>query len=133
MHGDLPSFQEYLISQADEAGFHYDHFRPLPEDQAMEVASAIKDHSGASVRLMWWGTTCPCDLPIASLYFPDNRGWAHVPQVAPNTVEMVWLIPETWSGDTRRFLVFAAKPSTISAVLGNSHGFEYLMASKQSD
>lgn len=133
MSGESPSFRDELLATAAGVGLGLSQFRSLPDEQGIEVASAIESRFGGSVRLHWWGTDSPCDLPAASRHFSDDQGWAFVDLITPDPEQSVWFVAENFGGGSPRCFVFEAKPSAIRAVLGNSHGFEYLLASKQLD
>jgi hypothetical protein len=70
-------------------------------------------------------------LPTASYRDHDGRGWEWVGRIAPDPDERVWFIAENWHGGSPPCYVFEGRPAAVVGVLGNSHGFEYLMASKR--
>lgn len=127
------SFRDYLMRCASEAGLGPDDLRPLPDGPAAEVAAAIAGRFGDAVRLLWLPAGPPCGLPVASRHFEDDRGWDRVARLAPDPEAPVWLAAENWRGATPRCYVFESRPAAIRRVLGEAHGFEYLVASRRLD
>ncbi len=133
MSGEHASFRDRLAANAAEVGLGPDQFDPLPDHRAAEVASSIEVRFGDSVQMLWWGTDSPCDSPSASRHFEDDRGWSWIDRIAPQADDAAWFIAENWGGGSPRCFVFEATPTAVRAVLGNSRGFEYLLASKRLD
>jgi hypothetical protein len=133
MRGEPASFLDYLMQMALEAGLDADEFRPLPEGAAAAVIHALKGRFGDSVRMLWWRAAPACDLPAASRRFCEDRGWDQVERLAPDAEVPVWLVAENWYGGSPDCFVFETTPSATRRVLGKSHGFEYLVASRGLD
>lgn len=127
------SFRDYLIGMATEANLSEDNFRPLPDGQAAEVAERVEGRFGDSVRLLWWGTESPCRLPSLTRQFPDDTGWTQVGHIAPDSDEPAWFIAENFNGGATRCYIFEVRPGAIGRLLGSTHHFEYLLASRGLD
>jgi hypothetical protein len=45
----------------------------------------------------------------------------------------VWLLAENWGRGQPRLFVFASTAGVVQEVLGNTHGFEYIVVERQFD
>jgi hypothetical protein len=73
-------------------------------------------------------------LPSESRQCLDDAGWRQLSRIAPGRREdAAWFIAENGQGGEPRLFVFEASPATIQDVVGNSHGFEYVIVSQHMD
>lgn len=129
------SFRDTLVASAAELGYGPDSFRPLDDAEAAEVAAAVERAFGDAANgavVGWWHSDRRCPLPAAGRCFREG-GWRHLVAVAPDSAAAVWLLAENWWRGRPPLFVFASTAGVVQAVLGNTHGFEYVVAGRQLD
>jgi hypothetical protein len=130
----LPRFRDVLIASAADLGYESDAFRPLDDTEAAEIAATIEVGFGNAVNGAmsgWWHSDRPCPLPTAGRCFGEG-GLRHLAVVGAES-EPVWLLAENWGGHQPRLIAFSSTVGVVQEVLGNTHGFEYLVASQHRD
>ena len=129
------SFRDTLVASAADLGYGPDAFRPLDDAEATDVAAAVERAFGDAANgamVGWWHSDRPCPLPTAGRRFRQG-GWRHLVAVAPGADNPVWLLAENrWRGRPPLF-AFASTAGVVQAVLGNTHGFEYVVAGRHLD
>jgi hypothetical protein len=129
------SFRDTLVASAEELGHRPDAFRSLDNAEAAEVASAVEQAFGdaANVAMVgWWHSDRPCPLPTAGRCFLEG-GWRRLLAVAPDPAAQVWLLAENWWRGRPPLFAFESTAEVVQAVLGNTHGFEYVVVGRQLD
>lgn len=129
------SFRDTLVASAAELGYGPDVFRPLNDAEASEVAAAVERNFGDAANgamVGWWHSDRPCPLPTAGRCFREG-GWRHLTAIAPDPSAPVWLLAENQRRGRLSLIAFASTASVVQAVLGNTHGFEYIVAGRQFD
>jgi hypothetical protein len=129
------SFRDTLVASAAELGFGRDAFRPLDDVEAAQVAAAVERAFGDAANgamVGWWYSARPCPLPTTVRNFRGG-GWRHLVAVAPAPAAAVWLLAENWWRGQPKLFTFESTAAVVMAVLGNSHGFEYIVAGRQLD
>lgn len=130
------SFRVSLIDSAAELGYGPESFWALDEIEGAEVAAAIERVFGDAANgamTGWWHSDQPCPVPRSSRAFRDGRGWRHLTAVAPSPVASVWLLTENWDRGRPGLFVFASTAAVVQEVLGNTHGFEYIVSGQGFD
>jgi uncharacterized protein DUF6756 len=128
------SFRETLVASAVELSFDAEAFRPLDDAEAAQIAAAVEERFGDAANggmVGWWHSDRPCPVPSAAKCFHDG-GWRYLTAVAPGAAP-VWLLAENWDGGQPRLFVFASTAGVVKEVLGNTHGFEYIVVGRQFD
>jgi hypothetical protein len=129
------TFRDTLVASAAELCFGPDAFGPLGDAEGVEIAAAVERSFGDAANgamVGWWHSDRPCPLPTASRCFREG-GWRHLAAVAEDTTAPVWLLAENRRRERPRLYVFASTVGVVQAVLGNTHGFEYIVAGRQFD
>jgi len=129
------TFRDTLVVSAAELCFGPDAFRPLDDAEVSEVVAAVERAFGDAANgamVGWWHSDRPCPLPTAIRYFPEG-GWRHLAAVAPDPAAPVWLLVENWWRGRPPLYSFASTAGVVQAVLGNTHGFEYIGVGRQFD
>lgn len=132
---DLQSFRDTLVASAAELGHGPDAFRPLDDAEAAMVAAAVERAFGDAANgsmVGWWRSGRACPLPATGRCFREG-GWCHLAAVAPAADSPVWLLAENWWRGQPPLCAFASTAGVVQAVLGNTHGFEYVVAGRQFD
>ena len=123
------SFRDTLVSSAKALGHNADAFRSLNDAEVADVVASIKQTFGDAANgamTEWWHSDRPCALPHLVRCFQDG-GWRHLAAVAFDQKRPVWLIAENWKRGVPPILGFASTASIVQDVLGNTHGFEYIV------
>jgi hypothetical protein len=129
------SFRDVLIASAAELGYGPDAFRPLDDAEAAEVAAAVERAFGDAANgamAGWWHSDRRCPVPTAARGFQEG-GWRHLVAIAPDPAAPVWLLAENWWRGRPLLFAFASTAEVVQAVVGNTHGFEYIVAGRQLD
>jgi hypothetical protein len=129
------SFQDTLVASAAELGYGPNAFRPLNDGEAAQVAAAVERAFGDAANgamAGWWQSARSCPLPTTVRNFPQG-GWRHLVAVAPAAAAPVWLLAENWWRGQPKLFAFESTAAVVMAVLGNSHGFEYIVAGQKLD
>ena len=124
------SFREALVASAAELGHGPDAFRPLDDAEAADVAAAVElafGNAANGAMVGWWHSDRPCPMPTSSRCFREGGGWRHLAAVAPGPAAPVWLLAENWFRGQPPLFAFACTAGVGQAVLGNTHGFEYIV------
>ena len=100
--------------------------RLLAPSQSETVFLAALNHFVTSGDRRWWWEDFR--KPGKSVTFEDGEGWRHVPKIAPDAKESVWLIAEDDS--LPHYPVFETTPEVASLVIGECYGFEYYLVAK---
>ena len=132
----MESFRDTLVASAAELGHGPDAFRPLDDAETADVAAAIERAFGDAANgamAGWWHSDRPCPLPTAGGCFREGGGWRHLVAVAPDPDASVWLLAENWSRGRPPLVAFASTAAVVQAVLGNTHGFEYIVCGRALD
>jgi hypothetical protein len=127
------SFRDTLVASAAELGYSHDRFRPLEDEEAGRVASAVEATFGDAANgamVGWWYSTRSCPLPTESRCFREG-GWRYLLDVAFGPTDRVWLLTENWGGGPPITLAFESTAEVVLAVLGNTFGFEYIVVDQQ--
>lgn len=129
-------FRDTLIASAAELDYGPDAFRPLDDSEAAVVAAAVERAFGDAAngaRVTWWHSDRPCPLPTAGGDFRKGGGWRHLVAVAPAANAPVWLLAENWWRGWPPLFAFESTACVVQAVLGNNHGFEYIVCGRGLD
>ncbi len=132
----MESFRDTLVASAAELSHGSDVFRPLDDAEATEVVAAVERAFGDAANGAmsgWWHSDLPCPLPTASGCFREGGGWRHLVAIAPDPAAPVWLLAENWSRSRTPLVAFESTARVVQAVLGNSHGFEYIVCGREFD
>lgn len=129
------SFQDTLVASAAELGFGPEAFRPLNGAEAAIAAATVKQTFGDAANgamLAWWHSDRPCLLPAESHFFySGGGGWQHLDAIAPAKESLVWLLAQNWGREEPSLIAFESAADVVQAVLGNTHGFEYVVCDRQ--
>ena len=135
-------FAADLIANATSRGIAPEDFRLV---DAQSVPSLIQEcnHAFPDIPLLlWWPhpkravDEPPLDS-CASHQFIDQLGYQKIPDLAPHPTERIWMFAENW-GKTERhgfdaLIAFETTPTHAHDVIGESHGFEYVLVSQTFD
>jgi hypothetical protein len=135
-------FAADLIANATSLGITSDAFR-LVDSQSLP--SLIQDCNRAFPDLpllLWWphpkaGVAQPPSNPCTSHQFMDQLGYQRIPALVPHSTERIWMFAENWGKTERRgfdaLIAFETTPTHAHDVIGESHGFEYVLVSQTFD
>jgi hypothetical protein len=132
----VKSFRDTLVASAEELGHGSDAFRPLDDAESARVAAIVERTFGDAANgamVGWWHSDRACPLPSASRCFREGGGWRHLSTVAPSPAAPVWLLAENWSQDRPPLIAFESTAGVVQSVLGNTHGFEYIVCGRTLD
>lgn len=121
---------ETIVDEINQAvarlGLSSTAMRQLLAPQSTDVFGAALDHFVSSGdRPYWWEDFRQEGMSVC---FEDGQGWKRVPEIAPASDELVWLIAE--DGSLPHYPVFETTPKIASLVIGECHAFEYYLIAK---
>ncbi|QDV47303.1 hypothetical protein Enr13x_72120 [Stieleria neptunia] len=135
-------FAADLIAKATSLGLAPDDFRLV---DAQSVPTLVHDcnHAFPDIPLfLWWPhpkreTGEPPSESFTSHQFIDQLGYQRIPELVSDQTERIWMFAENWGMVDRRgydaLVAFHTTPRHAHDVIGESHGFEYILVSQTLD
>ncbi|WP_413431632.1 DUF6756 family protein [Crateriforma spongiae] len=133
------NFTAYLVANAKSLGIESSDFRPVDSSLLPGLVHRCNESFPQIPAFLWWPhpTTRPEAPPAASRQFLDQLGYQRIPRLVSDPSERVWMFTENWGKIDRRgfdaAIVFDTTPICAHDVIGESHGFEYIIVSQTFD